>query len=383
MKVTGDWLDTKGTQAVCAMLTDAGFQALFVGGCVRNALMNEPVGDIDIATDARPEIVISLSKKAGFKPVPTGLEHGTVTVVADQTPHEITTFRKDIETHGRHATVAFSSDVIEDAQRRDFTMNALYATANGMVVDPLGGIDDLRARYVRFIDDAGQRIREDYLRILRFFRFHAWYGDPHGGLDAEGLAAAAEHLDGLTGLSRERIGAEILKLLSAPDPALSVAAMRATGVLRAVLPGTDDKYLAPLVHIESLFAVKPDPLRRLMCLGGENPIELLRMSKSQARRLEILRSEVQSSKKALELGYRFGTETGLDILLLRAAFLEQQLDQAIREDLKTGAASIYPIKAQDLMADYTGPALGVRLRELEQRWIDSGFSLTKNELLNT
>ena len=241
MKLTGDWIERPATQAVCRMIEQGGYQALFVGGCVRNAILGASVNDIDIATDAHPETVISLAGAAGLKPVPTGLEHGTVTVVSDHVPHEVTTFRRDVETFGRHAVVAYSEDVAEDARRRDFTMNALYARPDGTVIDPLNGLRDLQARHVRFIDDPEQRIREDYLRILRFFRFHAWYGDPVAGLDPEGLGAVATHADRLSDLSRERVGAEIVKLLSAPDPAPSVAAMRACGVLVAVLPGSDDR----------------------------------------------------------------------------------------------------------------------------------------------
>lgn len=381
MKVSGDWITRPASQAVCTMLTAAGHQALFVGGCVRNALLNEPVGDIDIATDARPDKVMELAEKTGFKPVPTGLDHGTVTVVADHIPHEITTFRRDVETHGRHATVAFSTDVIEDARRRDFTMNALYAMADGTVIDPLDGVRDLTARRVRFIDDAGQRIREDYLRILRFFRFHAWYGDPVAGLDAEGLAAVAAHVEGLSGLSRERVGAEIMKLLAAPDPAPSVAAMRAAGVLQRVLPGADDRMLMVLIHMEILLNAEPDPLRRLACLGGDDPFELLRLSKSGARQLELLRSEVGLPRQPAELGYRLGATVGRDVLLLRAAMFEAPPTQGNLADLTRGAVAVFPVRAMDLMPDYDGPALGARLKELEQYWIDADFTPTKAELL--
>ena len=200
------------------MLEQDGAQALFVGGCVRNTLLGAPVADIDIATDALPERVMDLSAKAGLKAVPTGIDHGTVTVVSEGVPHEITTFRRDVETDGRRAVVVFSKDVAEDAARRDFTMNALYATPDGEIVDPLNGLPDLEARRVRFIGTASHRIQEDHLRSLRFFRFHAWYGDPAGGMDAEALAAIAENLEGLSVLSRERIGAEMLKLLSAQIP---------------------------------------------------------------------------------------------------------------------------------------------------------------------
>lgn len=218
-RITEDWLTNPATQAVCAALEAGGAQALFVGGCVRNALMGVPVSDIDISTDAVPERVIVLAEAAGIKAVPTGIDHGTVTLIKDGIPHEVTTFRKDVETDGRRAVVAYSTCIEEDAARRDFTMNALYARSDGTVLDPLGGLPDLRARRVRFIGDAGDRIREDYLRSLRYFRFHALYGCDELGFDPEALAAIAGNLDGLATLSRERVGAELLKLLSAPDPA--------------------------------------------------------------------------------------------------------------------------------------------------------------------
>ncbi len=173
-RISADWLTGKQPQAVCAMLTEAGHQAWFVGGCVRNALIGAPISDIDITTDAPPERVTILAKNAGFHPVPTGFDHGTVTVVVQGHPFEVTTFRHDVETDGRRAVVAFANTIEDDAHRRDFTMNALYAAPDGLVADPLGGLPDLEARRVRFIDDAHDRIREDYLRILRFFRFHAW-----------------------------------------------------------------------------------------------------------------------------------------------------------------------------------------------------------------
>ena len=207
-RITEDWITAEATQKVCAALTDDGAQALFVGGCVRNALLGVPVSDIDISTDARPERVMTLAEQAGLKAIPTGIEHGTITVVSHGLPHEITTFRRDVETDGRRAVVAFSDKVEEDAARRDFTMNALYAQPDGTILDPLNGLPDLQARHVRFIGNAQARIREDYLRSLRFFRFHAWYGDAEAGFDTDALAAISSNLDGLAGLSRERVGAE-------------------------------------------------------------------------------------------------------------------------------------------------------------------------------
>ena len=381
MKVTGHWIENTATQQVIRLLEQVGHQAFFVGGCVRNALLGEPVGDIDIATDAHPDTVMELAGQGGLKAIPTGIDHGTVTVVADGIPHEITTFRKDIMPLGRHAVVAFSNDVSQDAARRDFTMNALYADARGDVIDPLGGLPDLLNRHVRFIQDPGQRIREDYLRILRFFRFHAWYGNASDGMDAEALAAIAEHLDGLGQISRERIGAEMIKLLASVDPAPTVASMRSCGVLGTVLPGADDRPLAPLIHCEQQAGVKPDPIVRLTALGGVDSAERLRLSNAQARQLDLLRNQVGEVSPPLELGYRLGQETGLAVLLLRAAVFETPFDEAVIKQLQQGEVAEFPVTAEDLMPDLTGKALGQALRSLEREWLNSGCTMTREELL--
>lgn len=382
MRLTGSWLENKDTQRVCAMLTDQGYQAFFVGGCVRNALYETNVNDIDIATNAYPETVLELAKERGLNAIPTGIEHGTITVVANHLPHEITTFRKDVETDGRRAVVAFSDDVADDARRRDFTMNAIYARPDGELVDPIGGLEDLWARRVRFIDDAQQRIREDYLRILRFFRFHAFYGDPETGMDPEALAAIAENASGIETLSNERIGSELLKLLAAPDPAPAVAAMRATGALGWVFSGADDRALAPLIHLEQSVEAKPDPLRRLMALGGKGVEDDLRLSKKSVRTLGALRTGVESSESCVVLGYRYGEEIAKSIVLLRAALLEMPMPPRSFEDIRRGAEASFPIMARDLMPAYEGAALGQELKRLEAIWLESDFSLEKQDLLN-
>lgn len=381
MKIDAPWLEAPETKAVCAALTGAGFQALFVGGCVRNALLGVDVSDIDIATDALPKKVMALCAAAGLKPVPTGIEHGTITVVSGHTPYEVTTFRRDVETDGRRAVVAFSCDPVQDAHRRDFTMNALYASPDGTVLDPLGGLGDLRARRVRFIDDAEARIREDYLRILRFFRFHAWYGDPAAGIDAHGLAACAALSGGIETLSKERIGAEIKKLLSAPNPAPSVSAMAGAGVLQKVLPGAEAKPLALLVHFEAESGVAPDAMRRLAVLGGDAAFEHLRLSRDEAGRLSHLRKEIGTGAPPAALGYALGANGARDVLLLRAAIFEQPMPAAWAQDAARGVGAKFPIKAADLMPAISGPALGARLKELEARWIASDFALSKAELL--
>ncbi|MFK7939615.1 MAG: CCA tRNA nucleotidyltransferase [Roseovarius sp.] len=381
MKITGDWINSEATQAVCRMLTDTGHQALFVGGCVRNPLLGAPVKDIDIATDARPDAVMTLAKTAGLKAIPTGMDHGTVTVVSGNAPYEITTFRNDVETFGRHAVVAFADDVIEDARRRDFTMNALYAQPDGTVIDPLGGLADLHARRFRFIEDAAQRIQEDYLRTLRFFRFNAWYGDPSAGLDDEALAAIAAHLDGLSTLSRERVGSEMLKLLSAPDPCFAVAAMRQCGVLHAVLPGADDRALGPLVHLEGEMGIEPVALRRLSVLGGDTVPKRLRLSRTDAKSLDQLQQMTGDMMSALELGYRHGAILALDVLLVRAAVMGGVVDKAALVQVERGSGAEFPLKAADLQHAFQGPALGRALKEAEQHWLDADLSPDRNALL--
>jgi len=379
MRLSADWLHLPGTGAVMTALTRGGHGAWFVGGCVRNSLLGQPVSDIDITTDARPERVIALAEAAGIKAVPTGIEHGTVTLVADHRPYEITTLRRDVTTDGRRATFAFTDRLEEDAARRDFTMNALYADAGGHVIDPTGeGLADLAARRLRFIGAPEDRIHEDYLRILRFFRFHAWYADPESGLDPEGLAACAAGLDGLDRLSRERVGAEMKKLLAAPDPAPAVAAMAQTGVLMRCLPGADARLLPILVALET---TPPDPIRRLAALGGNDVADRLRLSRAEAARLATLRDEMGTATPPAALAYRYGAEIARDIVVLRAALFETPPDDGAEAQIAKGAAAEFPVKPADLIPRLQGPALGAALKQMETRWIASGFALTREQLI--
>lgn len=378
MRVAGEWIENTATQAVCAALTSAGWQALFVGGCVRNAALGLAVNDIDIATDAVPETVTILAENAGFKVVPTGIDHGTVTVIAGGMPHEVTTFRRDIETDGRRAVVAFTTALHDDAARRDFTMNALYARPDGTVVDPLGGLDDLLRRRLRFVGHPEDRIREDYLRILRFFRFTAIYGDPSLGMDADGLAACADLSAGIETLSAERIGTEMRKLLAAVDPAPAMAAMQMAGVLARVLPGGDARALAPLVHLEA--GAKPHWLRRLAVLGGDDVTDRWRLSRAESRDLGRIRDAFASMESPAVLGWRLGPDLAADAVLARAALLETQPPTGWRAELHRGASAHFPVKAADLPG-LSGAALGAQLKALEQRWCASDLTLTRAELL--
>ncbi|WP_368185541.1 CCA tRNA nucleotidyltransferase [Aestuariibius sp. HNIBRBA575] len=381
-QITAEWLTSDTSQRVCAMLENAGYQAWFVGGCVRNALLGEPVNDLDISTDAHPETVIKLAQSAGFNAVPTGIDHGTITVIANHIPYEITTFRRDVETDGRRAVVAFAKTLTEDAHRRDFTMNALYADARGQIADPLDGIPDLNARIFRFIDDPNARIREDYLRILRFFRFHAWYGDPGAGLDPDGLAACAEHVEGIAKLSKERIGAELRKLFLAKDPAPATASMAACGALMQALPGAAPDLLAVLVHVEQQAEIGPDWIRRLAIIGGQDVTLNLRLSRKEAKNLSVIQGGLGAMQSAMELGYRHGADRAIDILLIRAAMSGQEVQPDLIEEAKLGAAQVFPLVAADLPSSLKGPEIGDTLRRAEQAWIASGMSLDKTTLLS-
>ncbi|MBD3763777.1 MAG: CCA tRNA nucleotidyltransferase [Rhodobacterales bacterium] len=375
----GDWLDHPGTQGLMAALESAGHQALAVGGCVRNALLGAPVADVDIATDARPDRVTDLAGTAGFRAVPTGVDHGTVTVIAHGRPLEVTTFRRDVETFGRHATVAFADDVAQDAARRDFTMNALYADRRGRVIDPLGGLADLQARRLRFVGDPDQRVAEDYLRILRFFRFHAWYADPAGGIDAAGLAACAAGAGGLDQLSRERLGHEMRRLLAAPDPAPAVAAMAQAGVLARVLPGADPAALAPLVHLED--GAPPDWRVRLAALGGQDVADRLRLSRAEAAALDRLTRAAQDGDGPAALAWRLGADQAAGALRLRAALTGSPLPPGWQDEVARGSTAVFPVTAADLMPALQGPDLGAALAALQRHWLDSGLTAPRADLL--
>ncbi|MGR3514743.1 MAG: CCA tRNA nucleotidyltransferase [Paracoccaceae bacterium] len=375
-QIEADWLSNPATQKVFALLSSAPTYA--VGGCVRNTLLNAPVHDIDFTTAILPEHVTGAAEAAGLRVIPTGIEHGTVTVLVDDTPFEITTFRRDVATDGRRATVAFAQTVEDDALRRDFTVNAIYADQSGHLVDPTGGLSDIQERRIRFIQDADQRIREDYLRSLRFFRFSAWYADPKSGMDPVALDAIARNLAGLETISRERVGSEMLRLLAAPNPAPAVATMRTTGVLQAVLPGADDTTLAPLVDIELALGIAPDALRRLVAIGGD--VQTLRLSRAHMTHIEAARLALELSPA--EAGYRHGADVGRDAVLILAASLGQPVVQDALESVERGAAAEFPVKAADLMDQYAGKELGDALKRLEARWVSSDFTLSRTALLS-
>ncbi len=389
------WMEAPATRAVIAALTARGAQVRFVGGCVRDALLGRPVTDVDIATPDEPGRVIELLETAGLKAVPTGVDHGTVTAVAFGRPFEITTLRHDVETYGRRARVAFTDDWTADAARRDFTFNAMSCSPEGRIHDPFGGIADLRARRVRFVGRAEDRIREDVLRLLRFFRFYAHYGAPPP--DPEALAAARSLAPLLPTLSGERIAAETLKLLAAPDPAPVMGLMREQGVLAHVLPEAQriDR-LARLTAIETALGLPLEPVRRLAAVleGGPPSARAvalrLRLSNVDRDRLAQALSEpvpapAQDGPARRALRYRLPAQAFRDRCLIAWAG-DEAADAAAWRELAAVAdwqPPRFPLKARDALAlgARPGPALGRLMREMEAWWIAGDFRADREACL--
>ncbi|RED18152.1 CCA tRNA nucleotidyltransferase [Pontivivens insulae] len=378
MQIDAAFLSDARTQSLLSALTADGAQAYVVGGAVRNALLSLPVDDVDIATSLHPDDVIALSNALGFSPHPTGVEHGTVTVFVEGLAHEVTTFRTDVSTDGRRATVEFAKTVEEDAARRDFTMNALYVDASGRLLDPVNGLPDLKARKVRFIGMAEARIREDYLRILRFFRFHARFGE--GVPDPVGLSACAALADGVQGLSSERITTELTKLLSVAKPFNTLRAMQGAGVQAHVIPQASLALLDGLERAE--FGVSPDWRRRLLALGGQR--DRLRLSKADQRYFETAERALASAETTQRRAYRYGPDIARDLALVEAAILRIPPSASLNDALAYGAQARFPITAQDLMPTFKpGRALGQELKRLEELWIASDFTLDQRALLQS
>jgi len=387
--LNADWLTADATRQVMAALDAVRPNAArFVGGCVRNTIMGRPVDDIDIATQLVPETVLEALNAAQIRAIPTGIEHGTVTAVVDGQPFEITSLRRDVETDGRRAVVAFTEDWAEDAERRDFRLNALYAAPDGEVFDPVGGgYEDALAGRVMFIGDADQRLREDYLRILRFFRFNAWYG---AGIDPDGLAACARQAAGLEKIARERIWKELKKLLSATSPRLAVEAMNTSGVLDQVLPEHHGaQHLHDLELTEQLTGVQPDPVLRLMALLPRTALAVqqtqqsLRLSNQDSDRLTMWAADNlpdpvgMKSQELRATLYWHGKQAVVDRAMLAGADVRDLL-AAIRAWRRPD----FPITGDDaLVAGLEGKAIGQALSRVAKVWVESDFYLEREALL--
>jgi len=347
--------------------------ARFVGGAVRDLLLGEKPGDLDLATTLRPDEVVRRLEAAGIKAVPTGIEHGTVTAVSSGTVVEVTTLRSDVSTDGRRATVAFTDDWARDAGRRDFTINALYADPfTGELFDYFGGLEDLKSRSVRFIGEPLQRIAEDHLRILRYFRFHARYG--HGSPDPHALEACVERANDLMALSRERIADELLKLFALDDPTPTVRMMAERGLFTPVVPEFSDvARLGRLVADERTAAIRPDPLRRLAALLPADPATAeriaarLKLSNKAKKRLSSAANQ-QLGLNPKALAYRIGVEGAVDRLLLCGR-------PADARAIAKWSPPRMPIGGGDVIARgiMEGPDVARTLRRIEDAWEAAGF----------
>jgi poly(A) polymerase len=396
--VDGDWLRSATMRRLFAAFPAGTVRC--VGGCVRDSLAGLKVKDVDLATSLTPDAMVERLKRAGIAVVPTGLKHGTVTAVVDHVPYEITTLRRDVETDGRHARVAFTDDWHADAARRDLTINAIYCDPDGRLFDPFGGAADIAAGHVRFVGDPRERIQEDFLRLLRFFRFQARFG--HGAPDAEALAACRELAPGLVRLSAERVHDEIIKLLAGPRVAETVALMAEAGLLAHANPGLRNvDRLARLIAVEAqaaerLAGVRPDPIRRLAALLDETDAAArarLRLSnREQARINAVYRREPpamsarMTAVRARQLIYDLGPERFRDRCLMAwaadpAANAEGWLQQLAEADRWT--APEFPLTGRDVLAlgIESGPAVGSLLGRVRRWWREGGFAADRDSCL--
>ncbi|KAA5804812.1 CCA tRNA nucleotidyltransferase [Alkalicaulis satelles] len=394
---THDWLQTGPASVVMeAISPGASDRARFVGGCVRDALRGEPVGDIDIATQLAPDAVTAALEAAGIKAVPTGIEHGTVTAVVNSQPVEITSLRRDVSTDGRRAVVAFTQDWAEDASRRDFTLNAVYARRDGSLFDPFDGAAAAQAGRVVFIGQAQARIEEDYLRILRFYRFSAWMAQ---GLDPIGRKACEALAPKLASLSAERVWKELKRLLSAPDPGAVIEAMHKGHVLDVVWPAAlDFKLFLSIINSDRGKSRPPDALVRLAALAGQDGdivatlCERMKASRAEHARLAAMTGPapekagpVRARMSQSDLGralYHLGAQAVSDRLRLDEARTGDDASPALAQAAQWRKPR-FPVSGEDLIrAGLTpGPELGARLEALEERWVASGFTLTREDLL--
>lgn len=384
------WMTTPAVKAVFAALTADGAIVRFVGGCVRDAVIGRKgSGDIDLATPDTPEVVTALLEAAGLRALPTGIDHGTITALASGQTVEVTTLRRDVETDGRRALVAFTDDWEVDAARRDFTMNALFCDPDGSVYDPVDGLADARAGRVRFIGNPGKRIDEDALRILRFFRFFAHYSQ--GPADRSALAACRDKASHVTALSGERTGAEMLKLLAAPDPTPALSLMIETGVMAALLP-----QITKLSHLTTLCRIDDgDPLRRLAYLlrmgsgGAKGVAERLRLSNADRDRLAAMtdppfdiasRVDAVAQRRAL---YHLGAELFVDLVYLAWAERDHANFSAMINAARHWTAPILPIGGKDVMERgiESGPQVGQLLKEIEEWWVSGDFKADRDSCL--
>jgi poly(A) polymerase len=392
MRIGKGWLKDPALQKLLGVLNETGTTRV-AGGAVRNALLGLPVSDVDLATTLTPQEVMTIAEQSGLEVHPTGIAHGTVMAVVDRKPFEVTTLRVDVETYGRHARVKFTDDWTADAARRDFTMNALYCDASGKVHDPLGGFPDLKRRLIRFVGKPEARIKEDYLRILRFFRFNAQYG--RGALDAEGLKQSVRLRKHLEQLSGERIRQELWKLLAAPGAVRMLKVMENSGVSRIILGQTQDvRSVERMAATDEVLKLAPDPLLRLELLTGDARAyrDRLKLTKAEMARLKALRQagaplpNLRPRERRVVL-YQLGRQTYADSIRLAWARSKASSDDRAWRDLlrfeRKTQLPRFPVTGNDLKRSgiEAGPHMGAILKALEDWWMAAGFPEDKETVL--
>ena len=375
------WLNEPRLQAVMRVITEAGGEVRVAGGAIRNSLLGEPISDVDLATTMLPEDVMRVCKAAGYGVHPTGLAHGTITVVNKGQPFEVTTLRRDVETDGRRAVVAFTDDWQTDAFRRDFTINAMYCDAKGKIYDFTMGYLDIQRKRVRFVGDSEARIKEDYLRILRFFRFHARFGK--GSPCPVGLAACAKLKSGLKKISAERIHSEMMKLLVAPRAVETLKVMAASGILKVILPYTEDWRVFKRLPEDSLLRIfvlarKPSDLKDRLRLSNSEDLRISNLSAAP----DLSPKFSQAEQRALL--YQIGGATWIDAVHVAWARSHSKLQwQALLDLPERWPIPKFPVTGKDLLAAGvpSGPMMGEILQQLEDWWVASNFAPSREELL--
>jgi len=382
MQINSEWIKSKSLQNILKIFKKADHNAYLVGGCVRNSILNLPVNDIDISTDAKPEETLDLFKTGSFKATPTGFSHGTVTVVSEGIPYQITTMRSDQNTDGRHANVSFSDNIKADAERRDFTINALYADPTGKIIDPIEGLKDFQPLKIKFIGNANNRIQEDYLRILRFFRFHAQFSDLVEDFERDALDAIKDNKNSLKFLSKERVWNELQKILLSKDPSRALLEMSKIGVLEKISINRGIKSIKNLISIEEKMGIKPEAIRRLVALTRDTEIKSLNLSRKEARKFSLLKSLLEKNFDPAELVYQFNKEIAQSMLAIST--FNQGAKLNLIDVTKIEKACLYPcpISGAHLSKYVSGEDVGVKLKEAQSIWIKSNFKSDSAKILS-
>lgn len=384
MQIIPDFLHHRGVQAIFKAL--AAHETYIVGGAIRDRLLGKQVKDIDFATSAPPDIIMKAAQTAHLKALPLAFSHGTITLIYRRKTFQVTSFRRDIKTDGRHAWVRFGATLAEDAQRRDFTINALYLDAQGYLRDPVNGLRDLEQKKLRFIGDPQARLKEDWLRTLRYFRFFAAFGLAENACPPRIFDALQSAKAYMKFLSKQRIHTEFTALLSAENPYPALSLMQKTSLLSYFLPKAKQElnYIKHLVQIEKKHAIKANPLNRLAILTKNNPIlpsHSLAPTRAQSKFLRQLTHSIDNQTSLEEMAYLIGTDQAISSAILRAVYAGTDLNNDVIDKIVQNSKQIFPLKPADLFPYFEGVTLGRKLKTAKKLWIDSHFLLTGEEIL--